>query len=203
MKDELKLVSAIPPSVNHYLAYRAVMQRGKPVAMSYTTNDAKSYKKRFAEYVRSQAEEQGWDRVPDACQHFYLDAVFYFPQIDMDANNYFKVMCDAITDAGCVWVDDNVVCERVQGIYYDSTNPRIEITIHPVDYIGVFDNASQLDSFRSRCLGCVRYKRNCSLLANATAGRIQPEIQGGVCLAYHPPKAGGKKKKVQKENNDI
>lgn len=120
----------------------------------------------------------------NSTQHFYLDAVFFFPQIDMDAQNYFKVMCDAITDAKCIWEDDNVVCERVQGIFYDSDNPRIEMTIHPVSYIGVFENASQLDEFESRCVGCARHTRNCSILGRAKKGRIQPEVSNGVCSAY-------------------
>lgn len=35
---------------------------------------------------------------PDPMQHYYVDAVFYFPRIDMDTNNYWKVAFDAITD---------------------------------------------------------------------------------------------------------
>ena len=91
-------------------------------------------------------------------------------------------MLDAITDTGLVWVDDNVTCERVQRIYYDSKNPRIELTIYPVEYIGVFDNASQLEQFESRCIGCSRYKRNCSILQKAKEGRVQEEINNGICI---------------------
>ena len=93
-------------------------------------------------------------------------------------------MLDAITDTGLIWIDDNVTCERVQRIYYDSSNPRIELEIYPVEYIGVFDNASQLEKFESRCIGCNRYKRNCSILQKAKEGRIQEEIQDLVCKKY-------------------
>ncbi len=180
----LKLTSPIPPSVNHYLSYRAIMRGGKPLAMSYKTREATRYQQDFIKYVRQQVFAQKWRPLHDKYQHYYVDAVFYFPRIDMDANNYWKCMFDAITETGLVWVDDNVTCERVNRIYYDSDNPRIELTIRPVDYIGVFDNASQMEKFESICIGCKKYKRNCSLLKKAKEGRVQKEIVDGVCTKY-------------------
>ena len=110
-----------------------------------------------------------------------MDCIFYFDRVDKDANNSFKCLADAITDSGVVWIDDTQLCERVQGIYYDSGNPRVEIIIHEVDYIGVFNNTSQLEEFESSCIGCNRYKRNCSILQKAKEGRIQSEICNGIC----------------------
>ena len=135
------------------------MKNGKPMAMSYKTPEAVKYQKDFKEYVIQEVKKQGYNLKPDPLQHFYIDAV---------------------------WVDDNVTCERVQRIYYDSENPRIELTIRPVNYIGVFDDAPQLEEFKSRCIGCKRYKRNCSLLKKAIEGRIQPEIHDGECDKYTP-----------------
>lgn len=195
--QELKLTSPIPPSVNHYLAYRSVIRGGKALSVSYCTKEAKKYKSMFAKYVAEEAERQKWDVDVNSTQHFYVDAVFYFPRIDMDANNYFKVMLDAITDADVIWKDDNVVCERVQGIYYDTENPRIEITIHPVSYIGIFKDMSHKDEFVSLCVGCGRYKRNCSLLKNAIAGKVQNEIKDGVCSERKP--TDNRRKKNGKE----
>ena len=80
-----------------------------------------------------------------------------------------------------IWLDDNVVCERVQRIYYDSKNTRLELDIYPGDYIGIFDNISQLEKFESNCFGCSRYKRNCSILQKAKEGRIQDEIKNMIC----------------------
>ena len=97
-------------------------------------------------------------------------------------------MLDAITDTQLIWLDDNVTCERVQAIYYDQKNPRMEITIRPVDYIGVFDDAPQMEAFVSNCIGCTRYSRNCSILRQAKEGRIQEEIADGVCIKYKPKK---------------
>ena len=184
MGTELKLISPIPPSVNHYLAYRAIMRNSKPMAMSYVTNEAKKYKKEFAEYVKEEVWRQEYDLQPNKTQHFYVDCIFYFDRTDRDCNNYFKCMLDAITDTGLIWEDDNVVCERVSAIYYDSENPRVEIYIHPVDYIGVFDDASQLAEFEANCIGCTRYKRNCSILRNAKNGKIQAELDEHKCLKF-------------------
>ena len=102
----------------------------------------------------------------------------------MDCNNYWKVLLDTITDTKLIWDDDNVVCERAQAIYYDAKDPRIELTIKPVDYIGVFENASQLDEFESNCTECTKYNRNCSLLRKAKEGRIQDEIQLNKCEKF-------------------
>lgn len=201
--SELKLVSAIPPSVNHYLAYRVVVKNGRPVGMSYKTPEAIKYRKAFANYVRQEVEKQGWNLCPNKYQHFYIDTVFYFPSLGLDANNYFKVMLDAITDTQLIWLDDNVTCERVQGIYYDATNPRMEITIRPVDYIGIFQDMSHLENFTSKCIGCTRYTRNCSILRQAKEGRIQAEINDiGVCLAYKQKKSNQSDKRKKGKGND-
>lgn len=185
---ELYLISPIPPSVNHYLAYRAVIKNGRPYAVSYKTPEAIKYREEFANYVRSEVVRQNWEFTPNKTRHFYVDTIFYFPATNLDANNYFKVMLDAITDTKMIWLDDNVTCERVQAIYYDPKNPRIEIKIHPVDYIGVFENAPQMESFISRCIGCIRYTRNCRILRQAKEGRIQEEITDGVCYKFKQKK---------------
>lgn len=182
--QELRLTSPISPSVNHYLGWRAILKNGKPMAMSYKKPEAVKYQKEFAEYVKKEVKKQGWIKSDNKFQHYYMDCYFYFDRVDKDANNSFKCLADAITDSEVVWIDDTQLCERVQGIYYDSENPRIEIIIRPVDYIGVFDNASQLEKFESNCIGCNRYKRNCSILQKAKEGRIQEEICDGICSKY-------------------
>ena len=183
-KDHLFLTSPMPPSVNHYLSYRAIIKNGRPMAMSYCTNEAKKYKSDFSDYVKQQVKKQGYKLSPDKTRHFYVDSVFYFDRQGKDCNNYYKCLLDAITDTQLIWLDDNVVCERVQRIYYDASNPRIELDIHPVDYIGVFDNASHLESFTSKCVECIRHNRNCSILQRAKEGKIQPEIADGVCTKF-------------------
>ena len=184
--QELKLTSPISPSVNHYLGWRGILKNGKPMAVSYKKPEALKYQKTFAEYVKNEVKKQGWQKSDNIFQHYYMDCTIYFDRVDKDANNLFKCLADAITDSGVVWIDDTQLCERVQRIYYDANNPHIELSIYPCDYIGVFDNASQLEQFESRCVGCKRYKRNCSILQKAKEGRIQEELNGLECLKYNP-----------------
>lgn len=170
--------------MNHYLKPRAFISNGKAMVTMYETADAKKYKKEFSKYVKEQIKLQGWNLIPNKTQHFYIDCVFYFERIDQDPNNYFKLPLDSITDTELIWLDDNTTLERVQGIYYDSKNPRIEMIVHPVDYIGIFPNQEQLDKFQSNCIQCKRYKRNCSILNKAKEGRIQEEIVDLECSKF-------------------
>lgn len=158
------------------------------MAMSYKTSEAIKYQKEFTKYVKEQVKLQNWIKSENKYSHYYMDCIFYFPRTDMDANNYFKCLADAITDSECVWIDDVQLCERVQRIYYTSENPRIEIEIKPVDYIGIFENITQLEKFESNCIECNRYKRNCNLLIKAKEGRIQEEICNGVCSKFKQSK---------------
>ena len=184
MAEVLKLVSPMPESVNHYFRYRAFIKDGKAKAMGYKTNAAADYQRTFGEYVKKEVAKQGWEMSRNKFQHYYVDAVFYFPRVDKDPNNYWKLLLDAITQTGVVWQDDNITCERVNRICYDSKNPRIELEIYPVEYVGVFDNLEQLELFESRCAGCRRCSNNCSVLKKAKEGRVQSDIQDGVCQAF-------------------
>ncbi|HHT97436.1 MAG TPA: RusA family crossover junction endodeoxyribonuclease [Clostridiales bacterium] len=185
MAKALELTSPIPPSVNHYLGWRAVMRGNKPIVMSYTTSEAKKYKKAFTNYVIEQAKQQGWNISDNRFQHYYIDTTFYFPRIDMDCNNYWKCLFDSISESKCVWLDDTQACERVKGIYYDTANPRLELTIYPVDYIGIFDNRTQLDEFETNCFQCTRYRNGkCSILTKVKEGRIQKEVINKCCSQY-------------------
>lgn len=199
--QKLKLISDIPPSVNHYLSYRAVIKNGKPLAMSYKTAESVKYQKKFTEYVQKEAIKQDWVKSDNVYQHYYMDVVFYFPRIDMDANNYFKIMVDSITSAGNVWIDDTQLCERVQAIYYSSDNPRVELEIYPVEYIGVFKNTAQLEKFKKNCVGCTRYSRNCRILERSQQGRIQAEVENNKCSKFLNSKTTERKEEKKCQTN--
>lgn len=188
MNNVLKLVSPMPLSVNHYLGTRVIIKNKKPMAMIYETSEAKRYKKAFIKYIKEQVIKQNFKSDMNLAQHYYCDCVFYFDRIDKDCNNYFKLLLDSITESEVVWADDNTVCERVNRIYYDAKKPRIELSIYPVQYIGIFDNQEQLDCFEGKCKNCKRYARNCSILKKAKEGRIQEEICEGVCQKYSETK---------------
>lgn len=180
----LHLTIAVPPSVNHYLAYRTVTKNGKVMAMSYKTQEAKIYQKKLIEYLKEQVELQNWVKSDNIYQHYYLDADFYFPRIDMDANNYWKVPADAMTESECIWIDDTQLCERVNKVCYDTKNPRIEMVLYPVDYIGIFENSKELEKFQNKCETCSRGKGNCSVRTKAKQGRVQEEVVNCNCTKF-------------------
>lgn len=176
-------------SVNHYLAYRAMVVKGRPKAISYKTQEAKGFQKHFTQYVIEQVAEQGWEIKDDPFQHYYVDAIFYFPRIDMDCNNYWKVGFDAITDSGCVWVDDNMACERVMGVYYDNKNPRIEYVIHPTDFTGIWGNVGRYNDFIGKnCVNCKKAIDKCAVFRKAREGRIQDGVTEYNCGHIKPLK---------------
>lgn len=179
-KPILKLTSPLPPSVNHYTGVRTIMKNGKPISMVYETKEAKDYKKQFKKIIEDEVKKQNWNWSVNDTQHFYVDAVFYFDRIDKDAANYEKCLSDTITETQLIWKDDNVTLFRPLRIYYDNVNPRIELTIYPVDYIGIFNNQDELYRFEEKCRQCQRYKRNCSILKKAKEGRIQEEIDNSL-----------------------
>lgn len=182
MQEILRLTSPMPPSVNHYTKHRVVMKSGKPLAVVYKTKEAVAYQTTFKKTVAEEVEKQGWKTDLEDPRHFYVDAVFYMDKKHKDCSNSWKCLLDAITETQLVWKDDDVVCERVNKIVYDSKNPRVELCIHYVDYVGIFDNEEQLEAFKSNnCIDCKRYKRNCTLLKSAVEGRIQEEIDGCRC----------------------
>lgn len=155
------------------------------MAMSYKTQDAVKYQKEFLKYVQNEVKKQNWILSDNRFQHYFVSAVFYFPRIDMDCNNYWKVCFDSITDSNCVWLDDTQACEQVKAIYYDSDNPRIELEITKVPYIGIFNNHTQLEEFESNCIHCSKYKEGqCSILRRAKEGRIQEDINNMTCSKY-------------------
>lgn len=194
-KPTLKLISPIPPSVNHYLKPRGfvIYQGKKPIAQisMYETAEAKSYKKQFTQYVIEEVQKQNWNWTPNKTQHFYVDCDFFFDRVDKDPNNYFKCMLDAITETQLVWLDDNVACERVNSIRYDSINPRIELTIYPVDYIGIYKDMETLNKFKEEyCNKCSKSNKNCTVFNKSLEGRVQEEIVDLRCSKFKVIKEG-------------
>lgn len=185
MSKELKLtVHGIPPSVNHYLGFRGVKKGKGCMVMSYTKPEAKQFQKDFEEYAKEQVKLQNWDIEQTRHIHHYMDCVFYFDRTDKDSQNYFKVMSDVLN--GIAYIDDRTILTRTFEQYYDSENPRIEITIHPVTYRGIFNSEQHMNEFEKNCKQCKRYARNCSILNKAKEGRIQKEIdQQFVCSKFN------------------
>ena len=188
LMNELKLTSPIPVSLNHYKGMRTFIKNGKPMTTVYVKKEAVEYKENFKQYLTEQVKLQNWNIEVNDTQHFYVDAVFYFDRVDKDADDYSKILLDAITETQLIWKDDNTALFRPHRIYYDNQNPRLELHIYPVDYIGIFDNQTQLENFENNCQKCSRYRNQCQILKKAKEGRVQKEITDLECSKYKEKK---------------
>lgn len=188
MSKELKLIlNEIPPSVNHYMGYRGVRKGNGCMVMAYTKPESKQFQKSFEKYAKEQVKLQEWDIENTRHIHHYMDCIFYFDRTDKDSQNYFKVMCDVLN--GIAYIDDKTILTRTHEQYYDSSNPRIEIVIRPVEYRGIFKSEIHKDQFEEKCRECKRFGRNCSILKKAKEGRIQEEINEDYeCSKFNPIK---------------
>ena len=157
---------------------------GKPKISIYETSEAKLFKKQFIKYIKEEIEKQNFNVILDKYKFTHIDTTWYFPRTNMDSNNNWKLTLDCLTEAG-IWVDDNTALERCKRIYYDSKNPRFVMEIYYSDFIGIFDNQSHLDEFKSKCIQCNKYNNGkCSILNKAMIGKIQSEIQDFSCTEY-------------------
>ena len=156
--------------------------------MAYKPAKTKNFEKKFGSYIKEEVKKQNWIK-PSKDKFIIMDTVFYFPRTDMDAQNYFKSMCDIMTNVDA-WEDDNKVIEKVHRIYYDNKNPRIEITIYESDFVGIFDTKEEFEKFKDTCITCKRYKNGiCGVHKKALESRIQEEIikqnEIWTCLKYN------------------
>lgn len=171
----LKLVCKEFISVNHYMNYRV---QGK-IVVAYKPKETKEFEKQFGKYVKQEIQKQNWIK-PDKGKFIILDTIFYFPRVDMDAQNYFKSICDICTKCN-VWEDDNIVMERVNGVYYDSKNPRIEMDIYESEKLGIFESKEEYKEFRNNnCDKCSKKsdgsERSCTIHKKILENRIIEEV---------------------------
>lgn len=140
-------------------------------------------KKLIQKYARKQLQQQEWDYEFTKDNYIYMDTIIYFPKKGADDNNLYKILCDSLEKI--VYDNDSRVLIRTQKIFYDADNPHIEVSIHPVDYIGIFDNKEEMEAFEENCKSCKRYLNGrCSLLVRAKEGRIQNEINDVECAEF-------------------
>lgn len=177
MGDKLILVSDVPVSVNNYLKARSFIMyvKGKAVAQTsvYESKEGKDYKKKFVTYVKNEIIKQGWKYKEG--KFVVVKATIYFDKTNRDANNIWKLMIDGLVDSGVV-KDDNIIMERVERIYYDVKNPRVELEIYNHSSYGIFDDEYECKMFNDRCQKCTRYNNNCSIWNKCIESRIIEEV---------------------------
>lgn len=185
---QLSLTLPVPTSLNKlYVSqykFNPATKRREPTGARVLSKEGLHNKQLIQKYTKQQMKKQVWDYEFTKTNYVYLDTVIYFPRKGRDDNNVYKILCDALE--GIVYDNDSRVLIRTQRILYDNENPRVEVSVKPVDYIGIFDNKLVLEEFENRCKSCNRYGRNCSILNKAKEGKIQEEISNQyICSKYH------------------
>lgn len=165
----------LPISVNQYIRPSVTLKAGKPFIHMYETKESKDFKKRFQAYLKREVLKQKWDKSITANGHWYLDCIFYQARTNQDNNNYYKILCDALT--GIVIEDDKNILVRTQRVMYDSKEPRFVAVLKPVEYTGIFKDQEQYGQFlENNCFNCKKDTEKCTILRKAKEGRIQPDI---------------------------
>jgi hypothetical protein len=102
-------------------------------------------------------KKKNWEMI-DEFSHWYLDITIYFPNTNRDSSNQFKTLQDTCNNI--LWYDDKIILGRVVRTYYtynDDSPPRIECNLHPVEYIGIFQNKKEFEIFQNNCKTCTNW----------------------------------------------
>ena len=183
---ELRLTLPLPTSINalyiNKATYNPKTKKYVPTGERILSKEGQNTKALIRKQTKQQMKNQTWDFDYTKENYIYMDTVIYFNRKGRDDNNIYKLLCDSLE--GIVYDNDSRVLIRTEKILYDTENPRVEVYVHPVEYIGIFDDQEDLDNFESVCKGCKRYARNCSILKSAKEGRVQKEINEDVCSKF-------------------
>lgn len=177
---ELNLVLPLPTSINklyiNQYQFNPTSRRNEPTGKRILSADGRSTKARIQGQARVQMKGQDWDFDWTRDHYVYQDAIIYFTRRGSDDNNIYKLLNDSLE--GITYENDSRVLVRTQRIVYDSKNPRVEVTLTPVDFIGIFEDRMAYDVFTyDFCSKCTRYRNgSCSILKDSIAGTVREEI---------------------------
>jgi Endodeoxyribonuclease RusA len=198
---ELTLRLPMPVSINrlyineHTYKYnpKTRIKEKVPTGRRILSKDGKRVKAQIQAEARVQFEQQKdkWDYEWTKENFCYQDALVIFARRGSDDNNIYKLLNDSLE--GIVYENDSRVLVRTQKIVYNPKDPHVEITLRPVEFIGIFDNKDDRDEFEARCefggeKGCSKYRNGkCSILKDSLLGTVREEIgdiNNPYCLSF-------------------
>lgn len=185
----MKLTLPLPVSINklyiNQSSYNPKTRSRVPTGKRIMSSEGKKVKNNIIKAAKEQMKNQQWDYELTKERYLYLDTYIYMNRLGRDDNNIYKLLNDSLEKI--VYDNDSRILTRTQKILIDTENPRVEVSLRPVEYIGIFDDEEKLHKFESNCMSCKRYARNCSILKKAKEGRIQEEINNELgCSKYNP-----------------
>ena len=178
---ELKLTLPVPVSINslYINEYRfdPVVRRRVPTGARILSKEGEKSKLAIQNAAREQMKNQKWDYewTKDKNNFLYQDSEIYFSRRGRDDNNVYKLLNDSLE--GIVYDNDSRVLVRTQKILFDKNSPRMEVTLVPVDYVGIFNNEDEYMEFESNCQSCTRFRNGrCSILVDSYSGTVREEV---------------------------
>ena len=185
--DKLHLVLPLPISVNALYqlqyAYSKKYRKNMPTGRKILSEAGRKNKKEIQASATSQMRNQHWNLEVTKNHFIYQDIDVYFNRKNRDSDNILKLLNDSLQ--GLIFHNDSKVLTRVQRVYYDYSNPRIECTYSVCEWLGIFDVADEYEVFLDRCLSCRHYRENrCSILTESVQGVIREEVEDKVCQKY-------------------
>jgi Holliday junction resolvase RusA-like endonuclease len=185
--DKLHLVLPLPISVNALYvlqyAYSKKYRMNMPTGRKILSEAGRKNKKEIQKSATSQMRNQKWNLEITKNHFIYQDIDVYFNRKNRDSDNILKLLNDSLQ--GLVFHNDSKVLTRVQRVYYDYGNPRIECTYSVCEWLGIFDKTDEYEGFLDRCHSCKHYRDNrCSILTDSVQGTIREEVEDKVCQKY-------------------
>ena len=172
----VKLILPLPISINDLYINQYVWdvkaRKMVPSGKRILSKDGERVKQEIIDSATEQMNKFEWDYEYTKTHYLYMDSYIFFNRKGRDDNNIYKLNNDAL-----------------EKIVYDNKNPRVELEFYPVEFVGIFDNNGESETFINKCTTCKRYKRNCSILNAALDGFIQEDInENKICNTYSPIK---------------
>lgn len=184
---ELNLTLPVPTSLNklyiNQYSYNPKRRMQVPTGKRILSKEGTKSKNEIQAESRVQMQGQQWDYEWTKEGYLFLDTVIYFSRRGTDDNNIYKLLCDALE--GICYDNDSRVLVRTQKIMYSPNNPRVEVTLSPVDYVGIFDSKDEAEHFESACSDCSRYRKgSCAILKDSIVGTEREEVVDLTCTSY-------------------
>lgn len=176
----MKLTLPIPPSVNSYMKYK-IQRNGRRLAIkTYPSLETESFYSYSIPLIKEKMEEANFAKVEKG-KFVSVTCTFYFEKKGKDADNHFKCIMDAIQKAGLVENDSQLI-PRVENVYVDKENPRVEIVVESMSKMGVFLNESHMEHFKqSNCCLCKKNPNRCATFTGFLDNRVHNMYALNMC----------------------
>lgn len=162
--NSLKFTLPVPPSVNKAYDMKILYYGRKATASRFLTNEAVKFKERASNIIKKEMKKNNITFLTNnKYDYLELNMDIFMNRKHRDSDNLLKLVQDSIVKSGAIPDDSNILV-KMNGLYIDAKNPRIEIELKLLNKIGIFENIEQKKEFEIKnCHKCKKnyYKKPC------------------------------------------